>query len=372
MAVAAGALMGAGGIIGPIVEATTNQTPSAGHGIVTSLNLINDPLNVALAFDALVGLGNLDGAREILSRQSPLNEFIEKVNALPNMTGYDKKNAITVATRMWESGQNWNAQGDQQERTWEHRAFTAAVGAAGISSELLGKLNPQYRQTFQSQIDSKIKQAEATNTFAARMSAQSQANKLIMDNADPSNNIQALTESAMSALERNRDEQAQKQIDAVLARANTQGFNPAGLLAEIEKERLRQAYQSPVEADAFANQISINRDANRDRDLASLLGFLGFGTTNAQNSANVVNAAAIGSAGIAASQLSAAGAGGAPAVSNQGYVNAANGIGSWMTTGGLLAGSGFFNSDKAGTGGPPSSIGTSNTNDSLFDSWMNG
>lgn len=287
-----------GGLLGNLGE-LFQDAPQQGESLITSLNLRNDPLNTALAFDALMSLGNIEGAEAVLQRGNPMNQLMERVNASPGLSLFQKNAASTVLKHIYETGGYPAITPANREML---TLANAAFGTAGIGNNELAQL-PQAKTAFDSRIKSMVETASTADVFGGRTSALRQLSSRIksMEGGGPGS-FGALTDVAGNTLRGNlQDVYDQRRRDA-LAAANAGGYNPAGILGDLEKQFLRESAAMPLQA----NQLAATLAANEDRDFQNLLAYLTQGSNTATQSAQVANQAAIGSAGIAANQMAAA------------------------------------------------------------------
>ncbi len=287
------ALIGGGSLLSGLAGAFSDAEtlPNQQLGIFPGEG--RDPLSTALAFDGLLALGDISGAQSVLMQNSPLNTFKRLVEQAPGLSIVEKENAVMYASNLVTGFQH----PDSSFQKVLQDAFFDAVSNAGISgSKLFEDLTTGGEQRYREQVESRIANSEATAglTSEARLSALRQLSENVIAGESGQG---GLRDTAMNAIRQRRDDEAERLREDALARANAGGFNPAGLLGEIDRERLRQASETPLLAQQFADQ-----DFNR------LMSFLAFGAGEARQSAAVNNQAALGSAGIAANQISSANA----------------------------------------------------------------
>ena len=342
----------AGGAMEAAGAASQPDAPGAGSALFASPAVENNPLNLALQFDAMLQIGNISGAEEVLRRNSPFQRIVDRIWAAPGNLSIDQKSmAVRHLQKKWagDTSPHYGAApfSDREANIHADRFLRMALSQAGVSADEMSQVNPWHREEFERGMREQISSAAdtASQVGDARASALRQLSGRVLSGEGGASAVDdPLGRAAMSAMGGQIEDAAARQREDILARANAGGYNPAAILGELERSRHSQHSALPLAARQFA-----------DQDFDNLMKFLAFGSGETRQSAAVTNQAALGSAGIAANQLSAASSSrGTGATGGQG-ANALGALGSTFSNIGLLSALG-----GGGGGGGPADSGAVN------------
>lgn len=245
-----------------------------------------DPLMAAMSFDAMLalGYGDLTTARMVLEQASPLQVEKNRIISHPYLTEREKR---------------------------------LQIDALGRNEDLIAR-----QAQYDAQITEKINALGNINDpFIDRLEATQRAGELV-----GGGNRDSMLAQNRRMLENRRLDEMRRSRERILSESNAGGFNPAGLLGELERENFLLSDSNELNAVNFTN-------SQVGGELDNILRYLGYGTATAQAASGQRTNASLTAASIAAQNASAAdaqrvgpgtsGAGAALSTAGQGFGDAA-------------------------------------------------
>jgi hypothetical protein len=259
-------------------------------------NPTSDPLLAALSFNAQQRLGFSDPS--MLMQASPLQQMMNKVSEHPGYHGEHKDWARQALTNL-SQGKAFDA-GLQPKFATKARELLNGIGLnetvlRNIAAEELG---------YQQKARSYAERAGQVDVYGDRLAAQSRMGELAK--SFPGGNFEAYQGVTQEALLRRIEEDTRKARESALASANAGGYNPGGIIGDIERQRLQQRSDSELNSIAQALALSSGRQSLATTELDALGAFLSGGETTAQNAAGLRSGMQMSAAQIASDQATAA------------------------------------------------------------------